>query len=127
MIFGVGVDIVEIARIENALARRGERFAQRVLSPAELDEFRRHRSPAHFLAKRFAAKEAWAKALGTGFRAGISLRDVGVSRDALGKPLINLAKGAKLAAQARGVGGCFLSLADERHYAVAYVLLTKQP
>src|SRR5262249_12792565 len=69
MICGVGTDVVEIGRIEAALKRYGERFAKRVLCPPELERFHRHRLPASYLAKRFAAKEAFTKALGTGIRA----------------------------------------------------------
>ena len=68
MIFGVGTDVVEIGRIEAALKRHGERFALRILCPPELERFKRHRLPANYLAKRFAAKEAFTKALGTGIK-----------------------------------------------------------
>jgi holo-[acyl-carrier protein] synthase len=66
MIYGVGTDLIEIPRIEAALARFGLRFAERILCPPELQRFRSHRLPAAYLAKRFAAKEAFTKALGTG-------------------------------------------------------------
>ncbi|HKX37436.1 MAG TPA: holo-ACP synthase, partial [Burkholderiales bacterium] len=69
MIFGVGTDVVEIGRIEKALERWGERFARRILCEPELKRFLGHRQPAAYLAKRFAAKEAFTKALGTGIRA----------------------------------------------------------
>ncbi|MGH8691342.1 MAG: holo-ACP synthase, partial [Burkholderiales bacterium] len=69
MIFGVGTDVVEIGRIEKALGRWGERFARRILCEPELKRFLGHARPASYLAKRFAAKEAFTKALGTGIKA----------------------------------------------------------
>jgi len=124
VIVGVGVDIVRIARIDAALERFGDRFARRLTTEEEYRAYRESPRPAHFLAKRFAAKEAAAKALGTGFRFGLSLRHIGVTRDPLGRPGLAFHDRAWRLAQGRGVIGSHLSLADEDDYAIAYVVLT---
>ncbi len=123
MIAGIGVDIAETARFEKLLARFGERFARRVLTEAERAEFeRRHRS-ANFLATRFAAKEAVAKALGTGIGRELSFQSVQVDRDDRGRPRLRfVAAGERLAAQ-RGIRNALVSLSDEKHYVVAMVVL----
>jgi len=123
VIFGIGTDIVRIARMAENLARYGERFAARILSDAELTVFQQSTQPAQFLAKRFAAKEAAAKALGTGFRDGLSLRDIGVANDALGKPALVFSARAQEMLKKQEVIASHLSLADEREYAIAYVVL----
>ena len=82
MIFGVGTDVVEIGRIEKALSRWGERFAERILCAPELNRFRKHKQPASYLAKRFAAKEAFTKALGTGIKAPANWHGVWVTNRA---------------------------------------------
>ncbi|WJW76144.1 holo-ACP synthase [Thiohalobacter sp. IOR34] len=123
MIYGIGTDLVEVARIEAILERHGRRFAARVLSPAELDDFDASQSPAHFLARRFAVKEAVAKAFGTGFRNGLSLRHIAVRHDPLGRPRIELSGQALAFAEQRDIGEMHVSIADERHYALAFVTL----
>jgi len=87
-IFGIGTDIVHVPRIEKILQEHGDHFAEKILTPNELTHFKAvpPLSPAKFLAKRFAVKEAAVKALGTGFRGGIWLRDIEVHHDAMGKP-----------------------------------------
>jgi holo-[acyl-carrier protein] synthase len=123
VIFGIGTDIVSIARIADNLARYGERFAARILSDAELDLYRSSPRQAHFLAKRFAAKEAAAKALGTGIRDGLSLRDIRVENDPLGKPLLAFSPTGEEKLRQRGIQASHLSLADEEGYAIAFVTL----
>ena len=123
MILGIGTDIVRIERMEAALSRHGARFAIRLLARSELDDFMRAARPAAFLAKRFAAKEALVKALGTGFRDGIRPRHVVVHRDDLGKPELRLAGAARSRADHMGVRHIHLSLTDEREYAVAFVVV----
>ena len=124
MIHGVGTDIVRVERMTHALQRHGERFAQRVLAESELTEFTgKLRSPAQWLAKRFAAKEAWAKALGTGFRDGISLRDVAVIHDVLGKPALTFVGRAAVIMEQFGISASHVSLSDEADYVVAFVVL----
>ncbi|MBW8189582.1 holo-ACP synthase [Neiella marina] len=122
-IVGIGNDLVEIARIEQVLARTPERFAARILTASELSQFQQHKQPARFLAKRFAAKEAAAKAIGTGIAAGVTFQDFEVTNDAAGRPLLSLSGQAKTLANQRGVSACWLSLSDERHYALATVVL----
>lgn len=123
MIYGVGTDIVRIARIEASLERFGERFARRVLAETEWAEFSRSRRPARFLAKRFAAKEAAAKAFGTGFSEGIAMRDIVVGHDGRGRPLLEFTAGAADFAAARAIVEAHLSISDEDTHAIAFVTL----
>lgn len=123
MIFGIGTDIVRIARMAKALERFGERFAQRILTADELVEYRASAKPAYFLAKRFAAKEAAAKAMGLGFQKGLSLRHIAVVHDELGKPLLRFEGFAADFIAAHGIDEIHLSLADEEDHAVAFVTL----
>jgi holo-[acyl-carrier protein] synthase len=125
MIGGIGVDLVEVARLHSGLARFGERFAERILTAAELDEFRVSTRPAHFLAKRFAAKEALVKAVGTGFRSGLALRQIGVAHDPLGRPYFVLSPAAARVLAERGLSQSFLSLSDERSHALAFVTVLR--
>src|SRR5206468_2078231 len=92
VIYGVGTDVVEIARIEHALARFGERFARRILSESEFSRFKNHRLPAAYLAKRLAAKEAFAKALGTGIHAPASWQGVWVKNLPSGQPVLQFSR-----------------------------------
>jgi holo-[acyl-carrier protein] synthase len=123
VIFGVGTDVVEISRIEKSLERFGERFARRVLCEPELKRFRAHRQPAAYLAKRFAAKEAFAKALGTGIKAPANWRGLWVVNQPSGKPELVFSEPLLKALSSRGISRCHLSLADERGIAVATVIL----
>src|SRR5690349_20435322 len=88
MIYGIGTDIVAVARIVTFHQRHGERALEKVLAPSELTACRGSADPARFLAKRFAAKEALGKALGTGIRAPVLLPAIAVAHDALGKPML---------------------------------------
>jgi len=123
VILGIGTDLCEIARVERALERFGERFAARVLVDTELRRFRRHRKPAAYLAKRFAAKEAFSKALGTGIHPPFSWHSVSVDRDSRGKP--GLVPSAAMAAHlaSLGVTASHISLTDDADVAVAFVVL----
>ncbi|BAW80073.1 holo-acyl-carrier-protein synthase [Candidatus Nitrosoglobus terrae] len=123
MIFGIGTDIVQISRMMMLLERYGERFPQRILTSDEFKEFLLDKRPAHFLAKRFAAKEAAAKALGTGFRSGLQLRHIGVSHTKMGQPFLKWLGQADELIQFLGIDRALLSLADEKDYAVAFVTL----
>ena len=125
MIAGVGTDIVAVSRMRESLTQYGDRFAKRILSPSEFEQFSSHVAQANFLAKRFAAKEALVKALGCGFRNGISMQHIVVDNDKLGKPFIVLNGEAANYAEQLGVDELFLSLADEAEYAVAYVVASK--
>ncbi|MEW6646946.1 MAG: holo-ACP synthase [Pseudomonadota bacterium] len=126
MIYGIGTDIVAVARMGRALQRHGIRFAERILNAAELADYQLAAHPDRFLAKRFAAKEAASKALGTGFSQGLSLHDISVAHDAAGKPMLHFSGRALDLLEARGIGEHFLSLADEHDYAIAYVTLLRR-
>jgi holo-[acyl-carrier protein] synthase len=123
VIYGVGTDIIEIARIESALSRFGARFAQRILCEPELDRFRGHRQPANFLAKRFAAKEAFTKALGTGIHAPANWHGVWVRNQRSGKPVLEFSEPLSALMRQRGVAGAHVSLSDEKEFAMATVIL----
>jgi holo-[acyl-carrier protein] synthase len=123
MIYGVGNDIVEIGRIQRALERFGERFARRVLCEPELKRFRAHRKPAAYLAKRFAAKEAFTKALGTGIRAPANWHGVWVKNLPSGKPVLEYSAALQSLLEKRGVTSAHLSLSDEKDMAFATVIL----
>lgn len=122
MISGVGIDIVRVDRVAAVLARYGARFARRVLAPGELAGFGSTRAPVRFLAMRFAAKEAASKALGTGFRQGVSLRTIEVRHNAAGKPSLILHGAAAALAATQGVTATHVSLTDESEYAAAVVV-----
>lgn len=123
-IIGIGTDIVEIARIERILERHPERFAGRILHPAELERFTAVSNKAAWLAKRFATKEAVAKALGTGIGEDVQLQEIGTTHDERGKPVLRLYGRTLATADALGVTALELSVADERTHAVAFVVLT---
>ena len=123
MIYGVGTDIIEIPRIAAALERFGERFARRILCEPELKRFATHRLPAAYLAKRFAAKEAFTKALGTGIHAPANWHGVWVSNLRSGKPVLQFTEALQALLDSRGVGNAHVSLTDERGLAAATVIL----
>lgn len=120
MIVGIGTDIVDIRRMEKAISRFGERFAQKILSDTELGEYQAASRQPAFLAKRFAAKEATVKAMGTGFRSGLRPTHISVEHDELGRPLIQLSSAAKTLASELGISRVHISVADEQRYAVAF-------
>ncbi|PKF51658.1 holo-ACP synthase [Enterovibrio nigricans] len=123
-VVGLGTDIAEIGRFDTIIARKtGDAFAQRVLTPSELEKYASTKQKARYLAKRFAAKEAASKALGTGIACGVTFHDFDVTNDEHGKPLLALSGVAKQLADARGVTNILLTIADEKRYAVATVLL----
>jgi holo-[acyl-carrier protein] synthase len=123
MILGIGVDLVEIARLEQGLARFGEHYADRILSAHEHSDFFASSDPARFLAKRFAAKEALAKAAGTGLRHPLGLRRIAVQHSPLGQPHFRFDDAVDTWLKARGIVTHHLSLSDERAHAVAFVVL----
>ena len=122
MIIGLGTDIIEISRIEEQI-KHSARLAERILSPSEYLIFEQHKYPARYLAKRFATKEAAVKALGTGIGRGISWQQIFISNNLFGQP--ELSFNGEFAAQCnmRGVSHSFVSISDEKHYAVATVIL----
>lgn len=125
MIHGIGTDLVSVKRIEDALFRHGDRFLHRILSEAEVAEYAQSKQPARFLAKRFAAKEAFSKAWGTGIGEAVGWHDVSVAHDARGKPLI--ATSAALAEKftLEKIVATHISLSDENDHALAFVVLEK--
>ncbi|MFH1595640.1 MAG: holo-ACP synthase [Pseudomonadota bacterium] len=126
MIYGIGVDLVRVARIAQVLERYGDRFLNRIFTPLEIAHCQGKVGTAAGLALRFAAKEAFSKALGVGLRKdGIRWREVEVVPDPRGKPELRVTgKAAQLCAEA-GVTGLHLSLTDEDHLALAVVILEK--
>lgn len=123
MIFGIGTDIVRVSRMRENIERFGVKFAERILTDRELTEFHQQSRAAHFLARRFAVKEAAAKAMGTGFSRGVSARAIGVAHDAHGKPDLEFNGGALSFIQEHEITVWHVSLADEEDYAVAFVTL----
>jgi holo-[acyl-carrier protein] synthase len=126
VILGIGTDLCDIGRIERALERHGERFARRILVEAELDRFRRHRKPAAYLAKRFAAKEAFSKALGTGIGFPVNWHNVWVENAPSGKPSLGFSKPLAALLERRGIARVHVSLTDEVGMACAYVIVEGQ-
>ena len=131
-IIGIGTDIVQIARMQKSVSRSGERFIQRILHPNEraiYQDYERRNSFAarhiSYLAKRFAAKEALSKALGTGIAQGVCLTEIEVYNNALGQPKLKLHGTTTQKAQQLGVVKSYLSLSDEEDYAIAYVILSR--
>jgi len=122
-ILGLGTDIVEIERIAGVIERSGDRLARRVLSEAEWQQYQRHQQPVRFLAKRFAVKEAAAKAFGTGIRGGLAFNQFEVYNDELGKPGLRFFNHASEVAEKLCVRQVHVTLADERHYACATVII----
>jgi len=123
MIYGIGVDIAETVRVERLLADYGERFARRILTDQELGEFERRDRSHRYLASRFAAKEAVAKALGTGIGKHLSFRSVQVENDARGKPSLRFIGDARQTIERLRITNAMVSLSDEKNYVVAMVVL----
>ncbi|MGE0357753.1 MAG: holo-ACP synthase [Burkholderiales bacterium] len=123
MIVGVGTDVVSIERVALALERWGERFVQRILTPQERLRFERTREKASHLAKRFAAKEAFSKAIGTGIRGPFRWHSVAVGRDGRGKPGLEPDGDMARHLAELGVTASHLSLADDAGVALAFVVL----
>ncbi len=125
-IIGIGTDIVEIARIGQLLERHPKRFAERILHPAELERFHAVANKAAWLAKRFATKEAVAKALGTGIGKDVRLQEIETQHDGRGKPMLQLHGITQAFADNLGVTAMELSVADERSHALAFVVATEE-
>ena len=123
MILGIGTDLCDVGRIERALERFGERFAERILVASELQRFRRHRKGAAYLAKRFAAKEAFSKALGTGIRFPVNWHNVWVENERSGKPSLKFSKPLAALLKRRGIANVYVSLTDETGIACAFVVV----
>ena len=123
MIYGIGTDLIEIGRVERVLQRFGERFAQRILCEPELRRFRAHKKPVAYLAKRFAAKEAFTKALGTGIHAPANWHGVWVVNLKSGKPQLEFSDALQKLLKQKQIHRAHLSLTDEKEMASATVIL----
>ena len=123
MIYGIGTDLIEIKRVERVLERFGERFARRILCEPELKRFHAHKQPVAYLAKRFAAKEAFTKALGTGIHAPANWHGVWVVNLKSGKPQLEFSDELQKLLKQKQIRHSHLSLTDEREIAAATVIL----
>ena len=122
MIFGIGTDIVAVARLRTMWERHGEKMLERILAAQEIAEFTKAADKGRFLAKRFAAKEAFSKALGTGVRPPATLSAIAVLHDHLGKPMLVFSPALHALLGEKNLKA-HLSISDEAEYAVAYVIL----
>ncbi|HXC40513.1 MAG TPA: holo-ACP synthase [Burkholderiales bacterium] len=123
MILGIGTDLCEIGRIEKALQRWGDRFARKVLVESEFQRYQRHRKPAAYVAKRFAAKEAFSKALGTGIHYPVNWHNVGVVNAPSGKPVLKFSPELQQYLEKRKVTAVHVSITDETGMAAAFVIV----
>jgi holo-[acyl-carrier protein] synthase len=123
VIVGIGTDLMDVRRIERSLARFGHRFALRILIDHEYQRFCSHRKPAHYLAKRFAAKEAFSKAMGTGIHFPVNWHNVSVANERSGKPYLKFSDALSDLLERRGIERTHLSLTDEIEMACAFVIL----
>lgn len=123
MIAGIGVDLATISRVTKVHTRFGDRFARRILNDAEWPAYQNHSNPARFLTKRFAAKEAAVKALGTGERNGVLLKDFYLQHDELGKPLLKVSGEASRLCAKQGITDFWVTLTDEGDTVAAFVVL----
>ena len=125
MIYGIGVDVLEVKRIGRTLERFGAHFIERLLLPQEQAQLARTRRPERFIAMRFAAKEAIVKAMGTGFAHGVWIRDVGVVQNAWGKPEVVFSERGERVRKGLGVGEGHVTLTDEAGLVVAVAVLLR--
>lgn len=123
MIFGIGTDIVEVSRIDASITQFGDDFAKRILADSEFSSYLQSQIKARFLAKRFAAKEAFSKALGTGLRAPATFQNIAVSHDELGKPILILSSELQTLLSSKHITQTHISISDEKNLAVAFVVL----
>lgn len=123
MIRGIGIDVIQPQRVERLLEKYGERFVQRVLTPAERTAYARSVRPVLFLANRFAAKEAFSKAMGTGFRYPVTLQCISITQNPAGKPDLAFNAALERLVAARGITGHHLTISDEQNIACACVIL----
>ena len=122
-VLGIGVDLVECARIEHSLERFGERFLKRVFTAGEIEYSQSMKYPARHLAARFAAKEAASKAFGTGIGKSMGWKDIDVRRKESGEPYVVLEGGAQKLAEERKVSKVLITLSHTEHHAMAVIVL----
>jgi len=125
MIYGMGVDVLEPDRVARLLEKYGERFARRVLNQDEWPSYQRTRRPVLFVANRFAAKEAFSKAMGTGFRYPVTLGQISVLQNKLGKPELYFRPDLQRLVEAEGIIGWHVTISDEKSMACAVVVLER--
>src|SRR5579872_2858926 len=125
MIYGIGVDVLEMRRITKTLEKFGSRFTDHLLLPEERAQLARTARPERFLAMRFAAKEAIVKAMGTGFAHGVWIRDVGVVQNSWGKPEVVFSERGDRVRRGLGIGEGHITLTDERGLVVAVAVLMR--
>jgi len=123
MILGIGIDIIEVARVAASVERFGERFLKRILLPDEITYCQSHKTPAPFVAVRFAAKEAISKAFGTGIGAQLGWHDMEVKHKESGEPFVALYGNGQKLLQERRSGAMFISLSHTENYAAAVAVL----
>lgn len=123
-VVGIGTDILEISRLQNMEAKVREKLALRVLTASEYEKYQSLRFPLPYLAKRWAGKEALAKAIGTGIANGVTFQQISINSMASGKPELTLSGQALTLAQQLGAKNWHISLSDEKEYAVAFVVLS---
>jgi len=125
MICGVGIDMVEVQRIENILKRWGDKFTGRVFTESEIEYCRKRARPAIHYAARFAAKEAFLKSIGVGLAGGLEIKDIEALNDQHGKPVLNLHNKAKVTLNKNGAATVHLSISHTARYATAVVILER--
>ncbi len=123
MIYGIGTDIVEVNRIDSSIEKFGDDFAERILAESEMASYLTSHIKSRFLAKRFAAKEAFSKALGTGLREPATFQNIAVTHDELGKPLLVLAAELQDFLTTKNITQMHLTISDEKNLAAAFVVL----
>ena len=123
MIYGIGIDVIQPHRVARLLGKYGERFVNRVLTPLELPRYARSAQPVLFLANRFAAKEAFSKAMGTGFRYPVTLQCISVVQNSAGKPGFSFSEPLNELVGKQGIIGHHLTISDESSLACACVVL----
>ena len=125
MIYGIGIDVIQPHRVARLLEKYGDRFVKRVLTPLEQPRYLRSAQPVLFLANRFAAKEAFSKAMGTGFRYPVTLQSISVVQNSAGKPGLAFNESLEAMVQRNGITGHHLTISDESNLACACVVLEK--
>jgi holo-[acyl-carrier protein] synthase len=125
MIYGIGIDVIQPHRVARLLEKYGDRFVKRVLTPIEYPRFAHSAQPVLFLANRFAAKEAFSKAMGTGFRYPVTLQSISVIQNSAGKPSLAFSDDLGEVVRLNGITGHHLTISDESNLACACVVLEK--
>jgi holo-[acyl-carrier protein] synthase len=125
MIYGIGIDVIQPQRVARLFEKYGDRFVRRVLTPQERPRFERSSQKVLYLANRFAAKEAFSKAMGTGFRHPVTLQNISVVQNPLGKPDFAFSEALALRVRQAGINNHHLTISDESNLACACVVLEK--